>query len=483
MIVHVLSMKADVKENRWIIVVFWVAMVAFLGVCAYYMIHDAYWRIEDEAIVIAHTGMGKAFSPTGFDCMVECYGRLYPFAYNLYNVLLLFHDGYISPTNHYILQSIALIVYALAFAAITLFLLRKQPVGWKYATAFCFVAICVARVYTEFITCYTGMWIVFMFLPVFLWSACKFNETEKWVYGVVSLVVINYISYCYETVFVIPLAMGACSLLLNYKNLSKNKRVFNWLFVLSGLLFLSLYAIIVLPRASHFYRIHHDISFLLINAFNIFLAQKIYWIAIVVLVWRMIEIVRKKSSYSFYDSMLLASFAYFFGAVVLGLDFTYYYNVGSQMALVPILQFLNEKLKPTWLIILMACLAVYYCRKMPLTIKTFHKERTQTFAEVSNLSKYIGKEDVFWYAPEYEDSTNLWTDLRSTMRWRLEVYLSWLLHQDVHIEERMVFNADEKGIWLFPSENKKLFPDDDAANKVQGPQVFSVHDIYGCRVQ
>lgn len=476
-------MKVGFKDNKCIAVAFWVTMVVFLGVCAYYMIHDAYWRIEDEAIVIAHTGMGKAFSPTGFDCMVDCYGRLYPFAYNLYNVLLLFHDGYISPTDHYILQSIALVVYALSFAAIALFLLKNQPIVCKYTTTFCFVAVCVARVYTEFITCYTGMWIVFMFLPVFLWSACKFEQTGKWVYGIISLLVINYISYCYETVFVIPLAMGGCSLLFNYKNLNKNRRLFDWFLVASGLLFLSLYVIIVLPRASHFYRIHHDISFLIKNAFKMFIAQKIYWIAIVVLVWRIVEIISKKSTYSFYDSMLLAAFAYFCGAAVLGLDFTYYYNVGSLTALVPILHFLIEKFKPHWGCVFMVCLAAFYCRKMPLMIKTFHKERTHAFSDVSNLSKYIGKEDVFWYAPEYEDATNLWADLRSTMRWRLEVYLSWLMHQDVHIKEREVFSTAEKGIWLFPSENKKLFPNDDTANKVQGAQVFSAHDIYGCRVQ
>ena len=167
---------------------------------------------------------------------------------------------------------------------------------------------------------------MFMFLPIFLWSTCKFNETEKWFYGVVSLLVINYINYCYETVFVIPLAMGACSLLFNFKKLSKNKRLFNWLLVSSGLVFLFIYAIIVLPHASNFYRIHHDIVFLLQNAFKIFLAQKIYWIALVMLVFRVVEILKWKSDYTFYDSVLLAAFAYACGAAFLGLDFSYYYN-------------------------------------------------------------------------------------------------------------------------------------------------------------
>lgn len=470
-------MKTEFKENKWIIFGFWLTMIAFLGVCVYFMIHNAYWQIEDEAIVIAHTGMGKPFSPKGFEVMLG-EGRLYPFAYNLYNVLLLFHDGYISPTDHYILQSVALVIYALAFVASALLILKKQPTGWKYILAFCFMAVCVARVYPEFITCYTGAWIIFMFLPIFLWSACKFDETERWIYGVVSLLVINYINYCYETLFVIPLAMGACSLLFNYKKLGKNKRLFSWLLVASGLLFLALYVIIVLPRATHFYG-HYTSESVLQIAWEIFVAQKIYWIALVVLVIRAIEILKKKSDYTFYDSMLLASFAYFGGAAVLKLDFTYYYNIGSLTALVAILHFLNEKMKPQWIFVLILCLAAFYCRKMPSLIRTVQKIRVETFADVSNLSLYVGKERIFWYAPEYKDAASQWVDLRETTRRRLEIYLSWLLHQDVRLEERTTFDENVKGIWLFPSENKELCPDDNVIEKVQGEQMFDTRGITG----
>ena len=475
-------MKNDVKENKWIVTAFCAALVAFLGVCAYFMIHNAYWQIEDEAIVIAHTGMGKPFSPKGLDCMVSCFGRLYPFAYNLYNVLLLFHDGYVSPTDHYILQSVALVVYALFFAAIALFLLRKQPVAWKYAVAFCFVAVCVARVYPEFITCYTGAWIIFMFLPIFLWSACKFDETERWIYGAISLLVINYINYCYETLFVIPLAMGTCSLLFNYKKLSKNKRLFNWLLVASGLLFLALYAIIVLPRANNFYG-HYTSDSMLQIALKVFVAQKLYWIALVVLIVRAVEIIKKKSDYDFYDSMLLASFAYFCGAAFLKLDFTYYYNIGSLTAFVAILHFFDEKMKPQWVFALTFVLAIFYCRKMPAQISVVQKIRVKTYSDVLNLSNYIGKEKIYWYAPEYEDTTNQWVVFRSMTQVRLEIYLSWLLHQDVQLEERATFDEKDQGIWLFPSENKEMFPNDMTMEDIQGTPMFTARGITGFYLQ
>ena len=89
-------MKRELVINRLASILFWTFLLAFLSVCVYYMIHNAHWLIGDEAIVMDHTGKGRPFLPTGFEDMAKNYGRLYPFAYNLYDILLLFHSGYIS---------------------------------------------------------------------------------------------------------------------------------------------------------------------------------------------------------------------------------------------------------------------------------------------------------------------------------------------------------------------------------------------------
>ena len=131
----------------------------------------------------------------------------------------------------------------------------------------------------------------------------------------------------------------------------------------------------------------------------------------------------------------------------------------------------------------MACFAVLYGRKIPTTIKTFQKQRVETFADVSNLSKYVGKESIYWYAPDYKDQTNLWVVFRLTTQSRLETYLSWLLHQDVHLEEEQSYDENLKGVWLFPSENKELFPDDKTQSMVHGKQMFSSRGITGFEVK
>ena len=225
-------------KTGWPQAVFWIALACFLGVCVFFQVHNAQWLMGDEAIVFSRTGMGKAFSPLGFEGMIKSYGRFYPFAYTFYNVLLLFTEGYVSPRTVYVFQGISLAVFAVFFALLALRLLRDKGTPWKLATAFFFTAICVFRVYTEFITCYTGMWIVFLFLPIFLFFTCRFMESERWGDGVIALLSITYIIYCYETIFVIPLALGACEFLFRYRKLTPRKRVFCLLLLGSGLLFL-----------------------------------------------------------------------------------------------------------------------------------------------------------------------------------------------------------------------------------------------------
>lgn len=465
------------RRYRLVFVITGGLFVAYISICMFFMVHNAHWLISDEAIVISHTGMGRPFSFLGLDGMIESYGRFYPFAYTLYNVLLLFYDSYIPVAAHYILQAIALLLFALSFFALFLLILKEDISGWKYGSVLCLVMVCVARVFPVFITCFTGVWIVFMCIPLFLLTLCKFDVTEHWGWGISALIVVNYVIYCYETVFVISLSIGACSLIFNYRNLSLNKRVFNWLLIASGLLFLVLYAIFVLPNATEYY--HHQTDSFWSNAFQMFIAHKIYWIALAVLLIRVTLLVGHKSRYALYDSILLASFAYFIGAAVLKLDYTYYYNIGELVALVSIVFFLNDWIGSRWLCVVALLLAVFYCRKMPSQIIHNQESRVNTFKSVSVLAEYCKQGDLlYWYAPKYNDPSAFLVEERGTQRIRLEVYLSWLLQNEVLIVERDKFSRDDSGIWLFPRENRSLFPKDDTENDLLN-LVFNAGNIKG----
>ena len=457
-------------------------LAGLLAVLVFYMIHNAHWFIGDEAIVIGTTGMGKAFSPLGFEGMATYYGRLYPFAYNLYNVLLPFFPGYVPVWAVYVLQAIALILFSVYFVRTALYLLRDRASGWKHGTAAFFAAVCIFRVYQEFVTCYTGVWIVYLFLPIFLFHACRFQETEKWADGAVALVSINYIIYCYETVFVVPLALGACSLLFSFRNLTPRKKQFNGLLVGSGLLFLCIYAVFVLPKATGFYHHYGSESFFK-NAVRMFVAHKIYWLAVVALAIRVVGLVRRKTSYSFYDSLLLSSLAYFVGAAVLKLDFTYYYNLGELVALTALLYFLNQWLKPSWVCLFMVLLMLFYGRKIPGSIERNQSGRTETCLAMDGLVRqWESGTPFYWYAPEYQGSSPSYLDMRGTQRVRMEVYLSWLMHRDVAIPERVAPDGREKGVWLVYTEPGEDIPETPAL--LTGcRKVFSLAGIDGYLVE
>lgn len=460
---------------------FWGCLTALLAVCSYFLVHNAWWIIGDEAIVVSHTGMGKAFSPLGFSEMPEI-GRLYPFAYNLYNVLLLFYDGYISPQAHYILQAIALVIFGLFFAFIGLRILKDKSSVWKYSITFFLVAIAVVRVLPEFITCYTGVWIIFMFLPVFLYCAIRFEETENWGFGIIALLTINYITYCYENVCTIPFAIGVCSLLFNYKNLSKNKKIFNFLLIAGCLLFLGIWAFAILPQATHFYSHKAETSHIM-NAFKIFVAQKIYWLAVIALIIRVVQIVRKKSEYSFYDSLLLASFACFLGTAILKLNFTYYYNIGSLIALVAILYFAKEYMKPYWVCLLFAFLALFYGRKYPSIIKKAQTDRVTSRTQITRLADMSKTTPIYWYAPFFEDQEVLWADVRNCQRGRLETIMHWYMqNNDVRIIEKEAYDSSLNGAWLFPCENEKLFPDMEMP-EISGEKILDTGGVKGYLVE
>ncbi len=470
------------NQNTLWSIVFWSAMTALLSICSYFMIHNAWWLGGDEAIVISHTGMGVPFLPTGFPDAVSQYGRLYPFAYNLYDVLLLFGRGYISPEAHYALQAVALSIFALGFACIGLRLLKQLPAFWKYSITFCLVAISIFRVYQEFTTCYTGMWIVFMFLPVFLYCAIRFEYSENWKWGIAALLIIIYVCYCYENICVIPIALGACSLIFNYPQLTSKKKIFNWLLVASGLLFLALYAIIVLPQATNFYG-HHSENTLFTNGLKIFIAQKIYWLALIALIIRLVQIIRRKSAYSFYDSLLLTSFAYFVGTAMLKLDFTYYYNIGSLIALVAILYYCKENLSPKWILLLMLAMMAFYGRKMPSNIKHNQTDRVKVKENVTWLANQPDSIAVYWYTPEYEDPMDFLVDLRRCHKYSLITMMQWYLQDsNVEIKDCIEFDPLLKGIWLFPGENKKLFPNSSIPENCQ-EKVFDAYDIEGYLVE
>lgn len=469
------------KQNL-LAILFWFVLAAILVVLGYFMIHNAAWLFGDEAIVYSTTGMGKSFSPSGFDCMIECFGRFYPFAYNLYNVLLIFNSGPISAEAHYALHVVALSIFAICFAITAINLLKNYSSWMKYSIVLCFTTIAIFRVLPEFITCYTGIWIVFLLLSIFILCLCKFEQTEQWKWGVFAILSVTYICYCYENICIIPIMYGACQLLFSYKTLSNRKKLFNGLLLASGLLFLLLYVVIVLPRATNFYGHHHETTTIM-NAFKMLLAHKIYWVALIFLLIRLWDILKNKKAYIFADSLLLTSFAYFCGTAFLKLNFVYYYNVGALIALVAILCYCEIYLKPHWGLLFMLSLSVLFGRKIPSLIEKNQENRINSSVQIAKLTEYVRNGySLYWYAPEYEDASIIDNDLRNWSYNSLLRYLEWYTQDSMRIINETTFDLSKVGIWLNSSINSNQYPNSDSIF-INYKDVYQAANVSGYLIQ
>lgn len=471
------------KNNKelYIKLVFWTLWTALVAMCTYYIIHNAQWLIGDDAIVIRHTGFGKAFLPS--DTVSPSSGRFYPFAYLVYDILLLFGGEHISPTAHYVLQAVFFVLFVVSVTCLILGVLENQKAIWKYSLALSAIVVFVGRVYPQYTECFSTTWFGYSVLAVFMLCVYLFYKRQKWIYGVIALLCVNYNCYCGESAFALPLSFGVCSLLFQRKTLTSKEKVFNWCLVGSALLFLALYATLVLPYINSAYDSAHgtDVGYVE-NAVKMIYAQKLLLLALVLFVIRLVDMLRNKKEYTLYDNLLMTAAACCCGNFILRLNWTLYYNGAALLVLPSILYFSIHYLKERWTLVLFVTLALFYGRKIPTTIQKNQKHREEVYSGISYLSSMIDEADsVFWYEPKAETySYDL--VLREWRHTSIDTYLGWLrCSSDFKTKEAESFERIDNTIWLSPSENKQLFPEDSCLMKY-GEMIFCMDSIQGYRV-
>ena len=441
------------KTDNLIKTTFWGLICAILCFCSYFIMHNAAWLLGDDCQTLIYTGWDKPIfgffvSPT--------LGRFFPLDYTIYDVLCLFYEGQIPPSAHYFIHVLCFALYVVAFIGVALYILKDYKTIWKYSIAFFVALLVIGRTYVNFMQCWTGVWTIFTFLPLFVYGTLKFLDTKKWSYAILALVSINYILYYYETMFTIPLAIGVCALLFSYKRIGKAERVYYFSLIASGLLFLLLYAILVLPKVETFYAHHIDMSPFM-NAAKMFFAQKIMWVVVVFLVVRLVSFIQKKAQFNIYDNLLLASCAYCCGVAFLGLNFTLYYTPGVLVAIPAILYFSKEYLQDKWVLMLFVLLAMFYCRKLPLQIKDTQYARVITYQKVHQLIDEIGNNTMYFYEPDNSALEHWELEVRSIRRFYLEKVTGWYKNDQNFEIIRITKFENQPGLWQVVEVDQEQF--------------------------
>lgn len=458
--------------------VFWALWTALTAVCVYYIIHNAQWLIGDDAILIRHTGWGKAFLAS--DTINPQAGRFFPFAYLVYDVLLSFGGDHISPAAHFVLHAVFFVVFVVSVTILILDTLEGLKLVWKYTIALLAVVVFVGRVYPQFTECFSTAWFSYTIIAAFMLCVFMFYKKQKWVYGIIALLCLNYYCYCGESAFVLPLSFGACALMFQHKTMTTKEKVFNWCLVGSALLFLILYAIKVLPYIETAYDGSHGEEVnIWSNMVNMLWAQKLLLLALVLFVVRLVDILRNKKEYTIYDNLLMTAAACCCANFVLRLNWTLYYNISALLVIPPLLHFSIEYLNERWTLALFVLLALFYGRKIPATIQKNQDHRENVSKEMSSLMKNINEVDaVFWYAPD-ADVYSYGLELRE---WRYDclcAYLGWMYHdKDYSITKVKEFHNDNNTLWLTTSDNEAMFPDDTQLMD-SGDKVFDADFIQG----
>ena len=452
------------KDKRFQIA-FYSVMTILIAVLTYFIFANAEWLIGDDAIEVEHTGWGHPFRLG--DMVSPAIGRFYPLAYFAYNIVWLF--GGRSPLAHFSVMAVFFVLMVGAiFFIVEKAVEQKGSIIWRYIAVFAIAAICIQRAYSAFLYVFSTAWFAYA-LIVFFAVCCYLVHTKQSISAaIIGFLIATFTCYCGEECFVIFLSYGVIGLIFQWRTSSKLEKGFLWSLIATTLIFLILYYFICFIHIETAYDGAHgsDVT-LLGNAFKMFIAQKVLWLGVVVLLWRMYCVFIKKESYEFWDTMIVAGFGFVCGCFILKLNWVLYYNIAS-LFMMPALghyvyKYLDERLASIILIIL----AAFMCRTIPKYIIRNQKERKgstimwQTFKE-----HYQEGRELYWFAPENNNHDEWDWVLRDWLYHSTQTLAGWYVgEEDLCIEEITSFQH-KPGIYFIPKQNDTLFPSENINDSV-----------------
>ncbi|MBO4263557.1 MAG: hypothetical protein J5871_02615 [Bacteroidales bacterium] len=469
-------MKTE-KGYRIAFILIWASIS---GLCAYFIVHRAQWCLGDDAIIMHQTGSGIPFSPA--DTVNPETGRFYPLAYLIYNVLLPFSDGYLPASAHYWLHAAMFALLCVSLAILFVSMLSGMKPVWKYGLPLLGASAMVFKLYPDFLHCFSTIWVSYSLIAAFLLFTWLFHKRKRILYALAALLAVNYATYCLEYEFIIPFSFGLFGLLFLRRQSDRKEKVYYALLLGSGILYLCLYARLVLPHIQSAYDgAHFTRTTFAGNMLRMLAGNKIILLALAAGCIRLLGIRKGQSRYMFFDTVLLAGLGVCCGGLVLRLNWTMYYNLAALLLFPAVVYFSRHYLRPPVAALLLFALVGLHGYRIPRHIRDNQQKRMETVQKMEGLkNSLLAGESLFWYAPPIAQPGPE-TELRNWRKVTMEQYLGYLLHErDFMLDERTTFEADLPGIWLEPVENQSAAPS--AGPAAMGTPCFSFEDITGYRI-
>lgn len=433
-------------------------LVVVTAICAFFIIYNAQWVIGDDAMVMNGIGFGGYFSPKGTVWPES--GRFFPFNYLSYNILAFLYQGNVTATAVYVYHLFYFLL--MVVAATWLFLkIQKDNVDSPliYITSFFALLFVVSKTYLSFANCFSTGWFSMgiTFLQLLL---LYYFVTRKHIWcAVVYMIITVYFTYCTESVFLSPLALGICGLYILRDQNTKREKLFYWGLIVNAIVFLLIYFFFIYLKIETKYDGGHGSEVgLLQNVVNITIAQKIFWIAIPLMFYRLWRILIKKEQGTIFDVILLVAAAETMGGFILKLNWVLYYDHASMLCMVSIVYFCNKYFNPKWTLLVVAILGLWYARKLPANIVKINDDRTDAISFVSTVIDESENNNVFCYSPD-TDIESFDSTFRSFLESSFGTYYAYMFHdKNIKPIHKTVFDGSE-GVWITFDETNRLLED------------------------
>ena len=382
---------------------------------SYLIVHNASWSMDDACMIQSKVGSGIPTHLNDFPGFNPAEGRLFPLAYAHTNLILLFSGGgYCSAKPFYVLNAV-LWVLIVTQLFLLIYVLLKDKVNLNRNMAKWVSLLVLLTFCQRILEGFTCLWTTISIDEVLTVSFCLVfllyvrNTKRRTLYGVLSLVLLLYLSFCLELNAVIPLMIGI--------GLIWNRRKLDCVSVSSMvvfLLFVVLYVFLILPGITGFYDSSHGSSeTVLSNAIKELLLHKLLIVMFLAFLYRLFSVFIKKQEYDeFSDTLLLSAVAYTLGGFVLRLHGVYY--MIPLLLSVPTMLYLlkwdnprNKVLSYSFVLLI----AGYHVVKYPKLCKAIYQRKASVCRKMSLFADRLKDEnDIVWYAEELEDGNmeNSW---------------------------------------------------------------------------
>jgi hypothetical protein len=424
----------------------------------FFIIYNANWSLGDQAQFLTTTALHKILSIHKY--VIPSLGRFFPLGLMDYNLLLFFHNGN-TATAHFILNAFSFLVFIL----VSLILFYKIIFTESKNKQFIWLLVCtilflISRVYSVFLDLIFPERIVVTLLVLFILSTYQFKKTDRWIYGILSLILAVYLVYCKEPLFGSIIIFALSDLIFNYRNLPKNYKIFLYLLIVNSLIFITLYYFLVFRFIVSVYSSNHGEINVLDIILRMIWSQKIIILAVILFIPRIYSIIFKKDVFHlFFDGLLFSGLAYFVACLILKLNFTYYYLPSVILITPAIVYWLLYYIKIKWTLIIMIVFALFYSYKLIAIIKESQNNRITIYPAMREIAQYKQRGyQLIWYSPDGLDIST-WNGVkRDWKKWSSQDYIAFIIKDEkFHFTiENKIDSIKNKVVILYPEENNLI---------------------------